>query len=216
MSDSRHNIKKKLESLEEQKNNGNITLEEYDTLRIRYERKLGNVEEVSRLQKAKGFKPSKIKESKAKKEEFYDDFVDGYSSVKSEEYSEITSKQVFSKKTKRIIIVLFVLLAFGIGLVAGISALHTIQNETKVNITVTDSAFSPNDTVVSADNLTQGSQNVTVIIPKNSSNTNDTNITSTKKTKTKTKTTKTSKKTSSSSQNSSSSQDSSSNKNSSG
>ena len=45
---------------------GNISLEDYDTLRIRYERKLGNKETVSKLQEQKGFKPSIIKEKKAK------------------------------------------------------------------------------------------------------------------------------------------------------
>ena len=91
--------------MEEQKNKGNLSLDEYDTLRIRYERKLGNKEAVSKLQEAKGFKSSKIEESRNKKEELYDDFVDGYSSVKNEEFSEISSKQIFSKSTKRILLV---------------------------------------------------------------------------------------------------------------
>lgn len=146
--------------MEEQKNKGNLSLDEYDTLRIRYERKLGNKEAVSKLQEAKGFKSSKIEESINKKEELYDDFVDGYSSVKNEEFSEISSKQIFSKSTKRILLVLFVLLAFGIGIFAGISALHTVENETGINITVSDSAFSANDTVTSI-NATQ-SNNTTL------------------------------------------------------
>lgn len=146
--------------MEEQKNKGNLSLDEYDTLRIRYERKLGNKEAVSKLQEAKGFKSSKIEESRNKKEELYDDFVDGYSSVKNEEFSEISSKQIFSKSTKRILLVLFVLLAFGIGIFAGISALHTVENETGINITVSDSAFSANDTVTSI-NATQ-SNNTTL------------------------------------------------------
>ena len=61
--------------MEEQKNKGNLSLDEYDTLRIRYERKLGNKEAVSKLQEAKGFKSSKIEESRNKKEELYDDFA---------------------------------------------------------------------------------------------------------------------------------------------
>lgn len=146
--------------MEEQKNKGNLSLDEYDTLRIRYERKLGNKEAVSKLQEAKGFKSSKIEESRNKKEELYDDFVDGYSSVKNEEFSEISSKQIFSKSTKRILLVLFVLLSFGIGIFAGISALHTVENETGINITVSDSAFSANDTVTSI-NATQ-SNNTTL------------------------------------------------------
>lgn len=146
--------------MEEQKNKGNLSLDEYDTLRIRYERKLGNKEAVSKLQEAKGFKSSKIEESRNKKEELYDDFVDGYSSVKNEEFSEISSKQIFSKSTKRILLVLFVLLAFGIGIFAGISALHTVENETGINITVSDSAFSANDTITSI-NATQ-SNNTTL------------------------------------------------------
>ena len=77
--------------MEEQKNKGNLSLDEYDTLRIRYERKLGNKEAVSKLQEAKGFKSSKIEESRNKKEELYDDFVDGYSSVKNEEYPSTKS-----------------------------------------------------------------------------------------------------------------------------
>ena len=73
---SRHSIERKLKELEEEKDKGNISLEDYDTLRIRYERKLGNKETVSKLQEAKGFKPSVIKEKKAKRQELYDDFVE--------------------------------------------------------------------------------------------------------------------------------------------
>ena len=40
---SRHSIERKLKELEEEKDKGNISLEDYDTLRIRYERKLGKV-----------------------------------------------------------------------------------------------------------------------------------------------------------------------------
>lgn len=86
---SRHSIERKLKELEEEKDKGNISLEDYDTLRIRYERKLGNKETVSKLQEQKGFKPSIIKEKKAKKQELYDDFVDKYSKSEGKDYGEI-------------------------------------------------------------------------------------------------------------------------------
>lgn len=144
-----------MKELEEQKDNGFITLEEYDTLRIRYERKLGNKEEVSKLQEAKGFKPSNITERKAKKEELYDDFVDKYSAIDSYDYSETKKENnSLNKRTKWTIIILLVIIAFAIGIVAGVSELNTIQNNTVPNITVTDSAFSSNATVTNATNLT--------------------------------------------------------------
>lgn len=144
-----------MKELEEQKDNGFITLEEYDTLRIRYERKLGNKEEVSKLQEAKGFKPSSITERKAKKEELYDDFVDKYSAIDSYDYSETKKENnSLNKRTKWTIIILLVIIAFAIGIVAGVSELNTIQNNTVPNITVTDSAFSSNATVTNATNLT--------------------------------------------------------------
>lgn len=158
---SRHNIERKLKELEEQKNKGNITIEEYDTLRIRYERKLGNKETVSKLQEAKGFKPSTIKEKKAKKDELYDDFVDRYSVREEKDYGEIQRSNMFSKSTKRAIIILFILLAFGIGILAGISAINNSQQNVTPNVTVTDSAFSANSAVTNASNLTQDTSNIT-------------------------------------------------------
>lgn len=171
---------------------------------------------MNKLQEAKGFKPSRIVEKKAKKEKLYDDFVDGYSSVESDEYSEITSKDVFSKRTTRIILVLFVLIAFGVGIMAGTSALETIQNDTPNNITVTDSAFSPNDTVVSADNITPANttQNITTSTTKKKSTVTKTTTkksSSSKSTNTKKSSSSSSKKSSSSGSSSSGSSSSSSN-----
>ena len=157
---SRHSIEKKLKELEEQKNKGNITLEEYDTLRIRYERKLGNKETVSKLQEAKGFKSSSIKEKKAKKEELYDDFVDKYSVTEEKDYGQIQRSSMFSKETKRAIVILFILLAFGVGILAGISAINNTQNDTVSNVTITDTAFSANNTVVT-NNISQDTANIT-------------------------------------------------------
>lgn len=157
---SRHTIERKLKELEEQKNQGNITLEEYDTLRIRYERKLGNKETVSRLQEAKGFKSSSIKEKKARKEELYDDFVDKYSVTEEKDYDQIQRSNMFSKETKRAVVILFILLAFGVGILAGISAINNTQNETISNVTITDTAFSANDTVVT-NNISQDTANIT-------------------------------------------------------
>lgn len=104
---SRHSIERKLKELEEEKDKGNISLEDYDTLRIRYERKLGNKETVSKLQEQKGFKPSIIKEKKAKKQELYDDFVDKYSKSEGKDYGEIQRSKMFNKSTKRAFIILF-------------------------------------------------------------------------------------------------------------
>lgn len=163
---SRHTIERKLKELEEQKNQGNITIEEYDTLRIRYERKLGNKEAVSRLQEAKGFKPSTIKEKKAKKQELYDDFVDKYSLSEGKDYGEIQRSNLFGKTTKRVLIILFILLAFGIGIMAGISAINDTHENVSPNVTVTDTAFSANATITDASNLTQDTSNVSYNITK--------------------------------------------------
>lgn len=158
---SRHNIEKKLKELESQKNQGNITLEEYDTLRIRYERKLGNKETVSKLQESKGFKPSAIKEKKVKKQELYDDFVDKYSVSEGKDYGQIQRSNIFNKSTKRAIIILFILLAFGIGIIAGISAINNSNQEQTTNITITDTAFSANETITNTSNITTDTSNIT-------------------------------------------------------
>ncbi len=158
---SRHSIERKLKELEEEKNKGNISLEDYDTLRIRYERKLGNKETVSKLQEAKGFKSSKIKEKKAKKEELYDEFVDKYSKSEGKDYGEIQRSNMFNKSTKRAIIILFILLAFGIGIMAGLSAITTSQEETIPNVTISDSAFTTNQTLTQQSNITIDTSNVT-------------------------------------------------------
>ena len=158
---SRHSIERKLNELEEEKNKGNITLEEYDTLRIRYERKLGNKETVSKLQEAKGFKPSFIKEKKAKKEELYDEFVDQYSKSEGKDYGEIQRSKMFSATTKRAFIILFILLAFGIGILAGISAINNSQQNTTSNVTITDSAFSAESSTLNASNMSQDTSNIT-------------------------------------------------------
>lgn len=158
---SRHNIEKKLKELEDQKNKGYITLEEYDTLRIRYERKLGNKEAVSKLQEAKGFKSSSIKEKKAKKDELYDEFVDQYSKSEGKDYGEIQRSNMFSKSTKRAFIIMFILLAFGIGIIAGISAINNVQSEQTPDITITDTAFSADSSSINASNLTQDTSNIT-------------------------------------------------------
>ena len=165
---SRHNIEKKLKELESQKDQGNITLEEYDTLRIRYERKLGNKETVSKLQESKGFKPSTIKEKKVKKQELYDDFVDKYSVSEGKDYGEIQRSNMFNKSTKRAIIILFILLAFGIGIIAGISAINNNSQDDPVNITITDTAFSAKETITNASNITTDNSNVTYKTKKKS------------------------------------------------
>lgn len=159
---SRHSIEKKLKELEEQKDQGFITLEEYDTLRIRYERKLGNKETVSKLQEAKGFKPSSIKEKKAKKEELFDEFVDKYSMSEGKDYGEIQRSQIFSKTTTRTILVLMILLAFAVGIMAGVSTIGTVsQDNSSSNVTITDSAFSANATTIQASNATMDTSNIT-------------------------------------------------------
>ena len=146
-SDSRRNIKRKLEELEEQKNNGFITLEEYDTLRIRYERKLGNREAVAELQKNMGFNSSHITEQSAKKEELYDDFVDKYA---KQDFDEFSAKNARRGGGNSKLLLTVVLLAFVIGIVAGVAALtmnsvnETVSSE---NITVADSAFGSNATM---------------------------------------------------------------------
>lgn len=158
---SRHSIERKLKELEEEKNKGNISLEDYDTLRIRYERKLGNKETVSKLQEAKGFKPSVIKEKKAKKEELYDDFVDRYSKTEEKDYGEIQRSNLFNKSTKRAIIILFILLAFGVGILAGFSAITSNQENITPNVTISDTAFSANQTLTQQTNVTVDTSNVT-------------------------------------------------------
>lgn len=158
---SRHNIERKLKELEEEKNKGNITLDEYDTLRIRYERKLGNKETVSKLQESKGFKPSLIKEKKAKKEELYDEFVDQYSKSEGKDYGQIQRANMFSSTTKRAFIILFLLLAFGIGIIAGITAINNSQANTSPNVTVSDTAFSADSTTLNASNMTNNTANIT-------------------------------------------------------
>lgn len=201
---SRHSIERKLRELEEEKNKGNISLEDYDTLRIRYERKLGNMETVSKLQEAKGFKSSNIKEKKAKKEELYDEFVDQYSKSEGKDYGQIQRSNMFSKSTKRALIILLILIAFGVGIMAGFSAITSSQQETIPNVTISDSAFSTNQT------LTQ--QNITI-------DTSNVTYTNTNKKKTSTKKTtssSSSSKSSSSSSSSSGSSDSSSSSSSSG
>jgi len=158
---SRHNIERKLKELEEEKDKGNISLEDYDTLRIRYERKLGNKETVSKLQEAKGFKSSSIKEKKAKKQELYDDFVDKYSVSEGKDYGEIQRSNLISKSTKRAFVILFILLAFGIGILAGLSAINNTHQDTTPNVTISDSAFSVNQTVLQQGNVTIDTSNVT-------------------------------------------------------
>ena len=64
---SRRNIERKIEELEEQRDKGFITQEDYDTLKIRYERRLGNDDEVEKLQKIKGYS-SKSKRKSEKDE----------------------------------------------------------------------------------------------------------------------------------------------------
>lgn len=158
---SRHSIERKLSELEEEKNKGNISLEDYDTLRIRYERKLGNKETVSRLQEAKGFRSSNIKEKKAKKEELYDEFVDQYSKSEGKDYGEIQRSNMFNKSTKRALVILFILLAFGVGIMAGYSVITSSQQETIPNVTISDSAFSTNQTLTQQQNITIDTSNVT-------------------------------------------------------
>ena len=173
---SRHSIEKKLKDLKKKKNLGNITLEEYDTLRIRFERKLGNKEAVSKLQEAKGFKPSAIKEKKARREELYDEFVDKYSKSEGKDYGQIQRSNMFNKTTKRALVILFILLAFGIGIMAGFTAINNVQKDVLPNVTITDTAFSANATITDASNLTADTSNVSY------------NMTKTKATTTKKKT----------------------------
>ena len=158
---SRHSIERKLRELEEEKNKGNISLEDYDTLRIRYERKLGNKETVSKLQEAKGFKSSYIKEKKAKKEELYDEFVDKYSKSEGKDYGQIQRSNMFSKSTKRALVILLILVAFGVGIMAGFSAITSSQQETIPNVTISDSAFSTNQTLTQQQNITIDTSNIT-------------------------------------------------------
>lgn len=199
---SRHSIERKLRELEEEKNKGNISLEDYDTLRIRYERKLGNKETVSKLQEAKGFKSSNIKEKKAKKEELYDEFVDQYSKSEGKDYGQIQRSNMFSKSTKRALIILLILIAFGVGIMAGFSAITSSQQETTPNVTISDSAFSTNQTLTQQ-NITIDTSNVTY------TNTNK-NKTSSKKTTYSSSSSKSSSRSSSSSGSSDSSSSSSS------
>lgn len=157
---SRRKIEQKLEDLERQKDEGHITLDEYDTLRIRFERKLGNREAVSKLQERKGFKPSNIVEKKAIKEELYDDFVDKYAKQDNIDAQKEASNSL-SGKTKGLLILIFVLVAFTIGIAAGMTALQTQHQEVISNITISDSAFVSNTTLEQAKNLTQKNNNVT-------------------------------------------------------
>ena len=157
---SRRKIEQKLEDLERQKDEGYITLEEYDTLRIRFERKLGNRETVSKLQERKGFKPSKIAEKKAIKEELYDDFVDKYAKRDNIDAQKAASNSI-SGKTKGLFLLVFVLVAFTIGIAAGMTALSTHHEEVLSNITISDSAFISNTTLEQAKNITQKNNNVT-------------------------------------------------------
>ena len=157
---SRRDIEKKLADLEKQKDEGHITLEEYDTLRIRFERRLGNRENVSKLQERKGFKPSNITEKKAIKEELYDDFVDKYAKIENIDAQKAGSSSV-GGKTKGLLILVFVLVAFTIGIAAGMTALQTQNHEIQSNITISDSAFVSNTTLEQAKNLTQKNNNVT-------------------------------------------------------
>ncbi|RAP53360.1 MAG: hypothetical protein BZ137_06905 [Methanosphaera sp. rholeuAM130] len=157
---SRRDIEKKLEDLEKQKDEGHITLEEYDTLRIRFERKLGNREAVSKLQERKGFKPSKIAEKKAIKEELYDDFVDKYAKRDNIDAQKAASNSL-SGKTKGLLLLVFVLVAFTIGIAAGMTALQNQHQEVISNITISDSAFISNATLEQAKNLTQKNNNMT-------------------------------------------------------
>lgn len=173
---SRHSIERKLKELEEEKDKGNISLEDYDTLRIRYERKLGNKETVSKLQEQKGFKPSIIKEKKAKKQELYDDFVDKYSKSEGKDYGEIQRSKMFNKSTKRAFIILFILLAFAIGILAGFSAITSNQQNITPNVTISDSAFSANQTITQQTNISADTSNITY---------NNTKKTTKKKTTTK-------------------------------
>ncbi|MDY3955253.1 MAG: hypothetical protein SOZ23_00495 [Methanosphaera sp.] len=103
---------------------------------------------------------------------------------------------VVSKRTGRKLIILFVILAFAIGIVAGVSTLHSVENKTQINITVGDSAFGPNATAEAANMSAQ--TNVT-------NNTTQATVTKTTTKKSSTSTQTTTKKASSSSSKKSSS-----------
>lgn len=166
---SRREIEKKLEDLEKQKDNGLLTLEEYDTLRIRYERKLGNREAVSKLQEKKGFKPSAIADKKALKEELYDDFVDKYAKRDNEIAQEEASNSV-GKGTKRILVLILLLTVFVVGIGAGVMALHTQTTQNQEIVTVYDSAFVDNMTISNATNTTNNTTNMTTKTTTSSKN----------------------------------------------
>ncbi|MCD7781420.1 MAG: hypothetical protein LUG89_01795 [Methanosphaera sp.] len=156
-------------------------MEEYDTLRIRLERKLGNTEEVSRLQQEKGFKSLNVKEDRQKKEELYDDFVDQYSNNDYEEPLEEIS--LVSKRTRRSILVILIIVAFGIGILSGVSLLNSNDTQVEDNtttaestsVTLTDSAFGTNAT---SQNNTDTQNNTT--ISKTTSSSSDSSSTTTK------------------------------------
>lgn len=158
---SRRDIEKKLEDLEKQKDNGFITLEEYDTLRIRLERKLGNREVVSELQERKGFTPSNITEKKAIKDELYDDFVDKYAKKANIDAQKEATNSI-SGRTKRLFLLVFVLVAFTVGIAAGMAALNVEQSQAPINVTVSDSAFIDNATIA-ANNQIQNNTNITIV-----------------------------------------------------
>ncbi|MDO5852100.1 MAG: hypothetical protein Q4Q23_06400 [Methanobacteriaceae archaeon] len=139
---SRRNIERKIEELEEQRDKGFITQEDYDTLKIRYERRLGNDEEVEKLQKIKGY--SSKSKRKSEKDELFDEFVDK-PSKKTKAYAEVVSEQASVGSTfKKVIITLFVIIAFAIGIYAGVTTLNLLNNETQMadGMVISDSAFS--------------------------------------------------------------------------
>lgn len=87
------------------------------------------------------------------KQELYDEFVDKYSKSDDKDYGQIQRSNMFSKSTKRTFIILFILLAFGVGIVAGFNVISNSQNQIQNNVTITDSAFSANATITNASNI---------------------------------------------------------------
>lgn len=157
---SRHRIEKKLSELKDQRDKGFITTEEYDTLRIRYERKLGNTEEVSRIQKLKGFEPKQSMKSRSEKDELFDEFVDQPNN-EEKVYKEMVKEPSVNSTTKFLLLAIFVILAFIIGIGAGAVVLGDASNQTNVvNTTVSESAFSTGNATIQ--NATLVANNTTV------------------------------------------------------
>ena len=91
----------------------------------------------------------------------YDDFVDKYSKSEGKDYGEIQRSKMFNKSTKRAFIILFILLAFAIGILAGYSAISSNQQNTTPNVTISDSAFSANQTITQQTNISADTSNIT-------------------------------------------------------